>query len=119
MRVAHIVSQHFVDGRLEDILLKRKQPILGNPSLIHICGVMQFCSASPCDEHFELCRYHSSSMWQAVQVWKVCHRTVGSEHSPAPCDKNASLLQHGLKIGVRLCENHKIRAGSVFRPSGN
>ena len=70
MRVAHIVSQHFVDGRLEDILLKRKQPILGNPSLIHICGVMQFCSASPCDEHFELCRYHSSSMWQAVQVWK-------------------------------------------------
>ena len=37
----------------------------------------------------------------------------------SPMRKNWTRLQHGLKIGVRLCESRKIRAGSVFRPRGN
>jgi hypothetical protein len=106
-----------------------------------------FCLASPCDEYFELmCRYDSSSpMQQAVQVWKDGPKAwtnlnwPGSEYqrlSPlpdvaslslhswawafaSPMRKNWTRLQHGLKIGVRLCESRKIRAGSVFRPRGN
>lgn len=37
----------------------------------------------------------------------------------SPMRKNGTRLQHDLKIGVRLCESRKIRAGSVFRPRGN